>query len=139
MWLQCTLPLKEDAEAEKGVIAKGVFSLEKSLESLEALRSGRILICFPHSGGSLESLTSQNSRISRKSTFLKRPIFQKTPFPNPKFGTHQGVMQHDASWKTPLQSCFLQGSRKESPKGSSKEKRSWKGSSKLRRFSEQSS
>ena len=41
---------------EKGVITKGVFSLEESLESLkslgslESLESGRILICFPQSG-----------------------------------------------------------------------------------------
>ena len=40
---------------------KGVFSLEESLESLnslESLENGRILLCFPQSGGSLESLES---------------------------------------------------------------------------------
>ena len=56
--------------AEKGVITKGVFSLEKSLESLKSLKSlssleslenGRILLCFPQSGGSLESLESLKS------------------------------------------------------------------------------
>ena len=52
---------------EKGVITKGVFSLEESLESLNALDSlesleyGRILLCFPQSGGSLESLNSLES------------------------------------------------------------------------------
>ena len=48
----------------KGVITKGVFSLEDSLESLkpldslESLGDGRILLCFPQSGGSLETLES---------------------------------------------------------------------------------
>ena len=41
---------------EKGVITKGVFSLEESLESLkslnalESLENGRILLNFPESG-----------------------------------------------------------------------------------------
>ena len=49
---------------EKGVITKGVFSLEKSLESLKSLNSleslehGRNLLSFPQSGGSLETLES---------------------------------------------------------------------------------
>ena len=60
---------------EKGIITRGVFSLEESLESLD---DGRILLCFPHSGGFLESLESL------KWTFLKRPLFQKTPFSDPK-------------------------------------------------------
>ena len=48
----------------KGVITKGVLSLEESLESpkslnsLESLENGQILHCFPLSGGSLESLES---------------------------------------------------------------------------------
>ena len=52
---------------EKGVITKGVFlrdeSLEslKSLNSLESLENGRIILYFPHSGGSLETLESLNS------------------------------------------------------------------------------
>ena len=52
---------------EKGVITKGVFSLEESLESLksldflESLENGRILLCFPQCGGSLKSLESLNS------------------------------------------------------------------------------
>ena len=47
--------------AEKGVITKGVVSLEESLQSLESPENGQILLCFPQSGGSLESLDSQNS------------------------------------------------------------------------------
>ena len=49
---------------EKGVITKGVFSPEKSLESLksldslESLGNGRNLLSFPESGGSLETLES---------------------------------------------------------------------------------
>ena len=52
---------------EKGVITKGVFSLEQSLESLkslnslESLENGRTILYFPQSGGSLESLESLNS------------------------------------------------------------------------------
>ena len=55
----------------KGVTTEGVFSLEESLESLkisedlskslESPENGRILLCFPHSGGSLESLNFQTS------------------------------------------------------------------------------
>ena len=74
---------------EKRVITKGVFSLEKSLESLksldslESLRYGRILLCFPLSGGSLESLESLNSLESLEKDFSERPLFQKTPFSEP--------------------------------------------------------
>ena len=52
---------------EKGVITKGVFSPEKSLESLKSLNSleslgnGWNLLSFPQSGGSLETLESLNS------------------------------------------------------------------------------
>ena len=51
---------------EKELITKGVFLLEESLESLKSLKSleslenGRILLCFPQSGGSLRSLESLN-------------------------------------------------------------------------------
>ena len=51
----------------KGVITKGVSSLEKSLESLKSLNSlnfledGRNLLSFPQFGGSLETLESLNS------------------------------------------------------------------------------
>ena len=49
---------------ERGVISKGVFSFEESLESLKSLdhvdspENGRIVLCFPQSGAlnSLESL-----------------------------------------------------------------------------------
>ena len=65
---------------EKGVITKGVFSLEeslleslKSLDSLEPLENGRILLCFPESGGSLESLESLESPNSLES--LKNGLF----------------------------------------------------------------
>ena len=74
-----------DSGPEKGVITKGVCSLEKSLEplkslnSLESLENGRNLLYFSQSGDSLETLESLNSRVSRKWTFLKRPLFQKTP------------------------------------------------------------
>ena len=53
--------------SKKGIIAKGVVSLEESLESLKSLNSlvslenGRIPLCFPESGGSLESLESIES------------------------------------------------------------------------------
>ena len=77
---------------EKGVITKGVFSLEESLESLksldflESVENGWILLYFPQSGGleSLETLNFPDSRISRKWTFVKRPLFQKTPFSEPE-------------------------------------------------------
>ena len=52
---------------EKGVITKGVFSLEealeslKSLDSLKSLENGRILLHFPQSASSLKSLESLNS------------------------------------------------------------------------------
>ena len=74
---------------EKGVITKGVFSLEEPLESLESLNSleslenGRSLLCFPQSGGSLESLETLNSLESLenglfwKDPFSKRPLFPK--------------------------------------------------------------
>ena len=78
------LELFENFGPEKGVITKGVFSLEEclhSLSSLESLANGRILLCFPKSGGfSRFSRISKDSRISRKWAFLKRPLFLKTPF-----------------------------------------------------------
>ena len=48
---------------EKGVITKGVFSLEESLESLQSLSSLESLenSQIPESGGSLESLESLDS------------------------------------------------------------------------------
>ena len=80
-----------DSEPEEGVITKGVFSLEKSLESLKSLNSlesledGWILLYFPHSGCSLKCLESLNSLESLENgLFLKRPLFQKTPFSEPE-------------------------------------------------------
>ena len=53
---------------EEGVITKGYFHWRnlylKSLDSLESLENGRILLYFPESGGSLESLESLYSRES---------------------------------------------------------------------------
>ena len=76
---------------EKGVITKGVFSLEESLEplkslnSLESLENGRVLLSFPQSGGSLKSLESLSSLESlENATSLKRPLFQRTPFSEPE-------------------------------------------------------
>ena len=55
---------------DKGVLTKGVFSLEEAQESLKSLNSlqsslenGWILLCFPHSED------SKFSRISRKWIF----------------------------------------------------------------------
>ena len=65
--IQVGLLQKHLSGPDKGVITKGVFSPEKSLESLkslnslESLENGRILLYFPGSGGSLESLESLNS------------------------------------------------------------------------------
>ena len=71
-------------DRKKGVITKGVFSLKKSLESLDSLESlenGWTFLCFPQAGGSLESLESLNSLESlengrsSKDPFSKRPLF----------------------------------------------------------------
>ena len=54
---------------EKGVITKGVISLEESLESLksrnslESLENGWLLLYFPESGGSLKSLESLENEL----------------------------------------------------------------------------
>ena len=70
---------------------KGVFSLEESLESLESLNSLESLEKWSDSplfstvwGFSRTSRISKFSRISRKWTFLKRPLFQKNPFSEPE-------------------------------------------------------
>ena len=66
-------PFRFHSGPEKGVITKGVFSLEESLESLkslnspESLENGRVLLCFPESGSSLESLDSLESLNSLES------------------------------------------------------------------------
>ena len=66
---------------EEGVIMKGVFSPEESLESLESLTSleslenGWVLLYFPRSGGSLKPLESLNSLENG----FKRPLFFSEP------------------------------------------------------------
>ena len=75
---------------EKGVITKGVFSLEesreslKSLNSLESLENGRILLSFPQSGSSLETLESLNSLESLEIDFFEKTPFPKDPFSEPE-------------------------------------------------------
>ena len=74
-----------DSGTEKGVITKGVSSLQESLESLNSLVSpenGRILLCFPHAGCSTQSLESLHSPDSLENgDVLKRPLFQRPLFP----------------------------------------------------------
>ena len=55
-------------------------SLIESLHSLNSLEDGRILLCFPESGGSLKSLESLHSLES-----LGNGRFWKTPFPKAPF------------------------------------------------------
>ena len=59
----------------------------KSLDSLESLENGRILLYFPESGGSLISLESLKSLDSLEIGFFffwkKKNFFQKTPFFEP--------------------------------------------------------
>ena len=113
-------------ERKKGVITKGVFSLEQyleslnSLNSLESLENGRILLYFPQSGGSLKSLESLENGLFWKDPFSKRPLF-----PNPSQGhagkipgtfqiplletqgrqtfegRHELLGRHPFAWKTP--------------------------------------
>ena len=78
----------ERGATTKGVITKGVFSLEespeslRSLSSLESLENDRILRCLPV-WGSLKSLESINTLES-----LENGLFEKTPFPkDPLFRT----------------------------------------------------
>ena len=85
---------------KKGVIAKGVFSLEESLESLnslESLENAQMLLCFPQSGGSLESLNSLNSLES-----LERDFSEKTPFPKDPFFRTRPWESTRASWAQTL-------------------------------------
>ena len=72
---------------KKGVITKGVFSLEESLESLkflnclESLENGRTdsPLFSTLWGISRISKISRFSSTSRKWAFLKRPLFSKRP------------------------------------------------------------
>ena len=67
LYIACCRITPHNSGPEKGLITKGVFSLEESLESLkslnslESLENGRILLCFPQCDGSLKSLESLNS------------------------------------------------------------------------------
>ena len=83
----CGINLFQSLGREKAVIAKGVFSLEKSLESLKSLNFSRVSRKWsdsPLSGGSLESLESLESLNSLES-LQKVDFSENTPFPNPKF------------------------------------------------------
>ena len=71
---------------EKGVITKGVFPLEesleslKSLDSLQSLENGRILLCLPQSEGSQKSLKSLNCLESLEIDFSEKTPFPKDPY-----------------------------------------------------------
>ena len=90
------LGLRHKSGTEEGVITKGVFSLEESLDplylpSLESLENGRTLLCFPQSWGSLRnSRISTFSGVSKTCTYLrekdlcKRPL---VPIPNKQLET----------------------------------------------------
>ena len=88
---------------EKGVITKGGFSLEESLESLkslislQSLENGRILVCFSQSEGSLQSL---NSPISLE--YLEMDFSEKTSFPKK---TPFSVLEHQMTNRCAL-SCM---------------------------------
>ena len=60
---------------DKGVTTKKVLSLQESLESLNSPGNGQILLSYPVWG---------ISKISRISTFLKRPLLPKDPFSHPE-------------------------------------------------------
>ena len=75
----------------EGVVTKGVFSVEESLESLKPLNSldslenGRIHLYFPLSGGSPESQESLNSlEPLENGLFWRDPFSKKTPFSEPE-------------------------------------------------------
>ena len=106
---------------EKGIITEGVFSMEASLESLnslEPLENGRILLYFPESGSSLESLESLNSLespemdFSEKTPFPKDPFFKRPLFLNPMFpGSVRGVQLPNAA------NSMISGTGKGKPAG----------------------
>ena len=78
----CSLPLLivplaglEVSGPEKGSLG-GIVRISKFSRISRKCQTGRILLCFPRSGGSLKSLESVKfSRISRAWTFPKRPLF----------------------------------------------------------------
>ena len=69
---------------------KKVLSMDESLDSLKSLDSpgslenGRILLGFPHSGGSLESLENGHG-LSDKTHFPKDPFFRTRNLQRPKY------------------------------------------------------
>ena len=81
--------------AEKGVITKGVFSFEKSPQSLYRISrkwSFGFFFIFQTLGGSLESPDSLQTL--EKGTSLKRPLLQETPFSEPeKRNTVEGTVK----------------------------------------------
>ena len=86
---------------EKGVITKGVFSLEEFSRVSKISKFSRISrkwSDYPFFSTVWEfSRISTFSRISRKGILLKRPLFQKTPFSDAEHGKlSQG---HRASYK----------------------------------------
>ena len=98
---------------KRGHYERGVFSLTKSLKSLnspESLENGRNLLYFPQFGKSLKTLESLNSleSLERKWTFLKRPLFQKTPFsdPEPKPSHNKPSHPHVPFWAILLSEGF---------------------------------
>ena len=85
---QAPLPPMQNRDAQHKFLqhhAKGVFSLEESLESLKSLDPLFSTVW----GFSKISRISKFSGVSRKWTFLKRPLFQKTPFSEPDQGAHK--------------------------------------------------
>ena len=74
-------------DRKKGVITKGVFSPEESLESLKSRPFSRISGKWPDSPLFSTvwgfSKISRISKFSREWTFLKRPLCQKNPFSEP--------------------------------------------------------
>ena len=80
----------ENRDRKRGHYCQGVFLLEEPLESLQSSRISRKWSDSPLFstvwGFSKISRISKSSRISRQWACLKRPLFQKTPFPNPRKG-----------------------------------------------------
>ena len=70
------------SETEKGVIAKGVFSLEESLKSLNSLESLEMVgFSFVFQSGDCRRI----SRISKFSRISRMDFSEKTPFPKDPF------------------------------------------------------
>ena len=107
---------------KKGPLRKGRFTGE-SLKSLDSTRFSRISRRWSDSseffrvwGFSRISRISKLSRISRKTTFLKSPLFQMTPFSEPdsiehqhKNGTHSTSFCKTRGAHTDLRRCLGKG------------------------------